>query len=90
MKTPLTSFERVELAQEIFDLVYREVETFREKNIGADLAYLLGAIVDTTEETSSVDWGLAYGDERPYLLDLFERLLPADHLVWQFIERDEP
>ena len=81
--SPLTDEDRLGLALEIFDLVYHNVDDFRSENIGVDLAYLLGAIVDRIEGTAVVDWSAEA--EAPALLLLLERLVPADHRVWQFI-----
>ena len=66
------------LSRIVYEQVRNGVETFEEQNIGADLAYLLGAIVRNTV----VEW------ERPDLPELHRVLagiFPLDHPVWGFI-----
>ena len=84
----MTRDEKAELALSVFDTLYDETETFREENIGADLAYLMGAILDTGEE-SYVDWSTeAYG-EPPALLEILRRTFPHACPVWNYIILDD-
>ena len=80
----ITDQERLDLAHEIFDLVYDKCETFREDNVGADLAYLMGAITDKKHPNDSfVD---VYTDEdEPKLISILKDNLPDDHRVWEFV-----
>lgn len=76
--------DKARLAQEIFCAVFDHHDTFREENIGADLAYLLGAImlgdhVDWTEEN--------YGHSGIVPKFITENF-PPDHDVWTFVITD--
>ena len=85
----MTKEEKADLALKVFDIVYNETETFREENIGADLAYLMGAILDTGKE-SYVDWSTeVYGEEPPALLEILKRSFPRHAPVWNYIIVDD-
>lgn len=76
------------LAHEVWEKVFCETDSFRENNIGADLAYLMGAIIDLRfPDDSFVDWSPeGYGDDGPpALLGILKERFPADHAVWEFI-----
>lgn len=80
--------ERCKLAREVFDAAFEARESFREEHIGADLAYLLGAIVDYRNfRDAIVDWSPeAYGEEPPALLAILKEKFPSrHHKVWEFI-----
>lgn len=81
---PMT-LERGILALEVYDIVFKAFESFREQNIGADLAYLMGAILDGPG--SYVDWSNDYDDgETPPLLPLLREHFPEKHEVWHYIQ----
>jgi len=76
---------RCRLAREVFDKVYDARESFRVNDLGADVAYLLGAILDPEDQGRSwVDWTL--GATRPDTVALFKEVFPPNHGVWKFIE----
>lgn len=86
MKTkPLTLTQRARLAHEVFDKVFNAVEAFRANNLGADVCYLLGAILDDPDKKSFVDWSEPIGTEFIHTRRLFRKLFPRNHPVWQFI-----
>lgn len=62
-------------------------ESFREANVGADLAYLMGAITDLDyPHDSFVDWTVdGYGETPPPILEILKANFPSDHVVWEFI-----
>ena len=85
----MTREEKADLALKVFDTVYNETETFREENIGADLAYLMGAILDTGED-SYVDWSSeVYAEEKPTLLEILKKGFPRKAPIWNYIIVDD-
>lgn len=78
----LTDLQRVRLIREVYDALFRETESFREDDVGVQLAYLFGAIADRsgreTIELRSQDDGR--------VLALLERLFAEGHAVWDFID----
>ncbi len=84
----MTSTQRCILANTVFDCVFANCETFREDNVGADLAYLLGAITDLHNPNDSfVDWSVeGYGKTPPRLLEIIRREFPLEHDVWRFVK----
>ncbi len=83
-KSKFSAKKRVACARDVFDCAFGASETFRVDNIGADLAYLMGAILDDDKE-SFVDWTRdAHGDMPPPLLAILEKGLPR-HPAWRFI-----
>ncbi|MBW3598184.1 MAG: hypothetical protein KY475_13050 [Planctomycetes bacterium] len=64
--------QRARLAVEIFDTVFRATETFEE--VGAELAYLLGAIL----KDSAAEYHL---NESP-LYDILSIPFPDTHPIW--------
>lgn len=74
------------LASEVFKLAIDATESFAEQDIGVDLAYLLGAIVEPSG-IGKVDWSTAGGHDEPtVLLNTLRERLPASHPVWKHIQ----
>jgi hypothetical protein len=73
-----TAQARCDLIERVMEAVYDGTESFRDGGLGADLAYLAWAITADTR----VQWETDSPTRR-----LFERLFPADDLVWKRIER---
>lgn len=73
------------LAREIFQVLVHETETFREDNVGADLAYLMGAILDPSGE-EFVDWRPCSCPQAPTLLTLLREHFDATHSLWSHIK----
>lgn len=71
-------------AHEVFSAVLDKTESFEHQNIGTDLAYLLGAIVDPSGE-GIVDWSQEVRDEPPALLAILRERLPKGHPGWKHI-----
>lgn len=71
-------------AHEVFSAVLNATESLELQNIGTDLAYLLGAIVEPSGE-GFVDWSKEVRDEPPALLGILCERLPKDHAVWKHI-----
>lgn len=76
----LSDSDKLQLAREVFDSVYNDSESFREYNLGSDLSYILGAIID--REYSTVDWSTPCCE---VTLNMFKRLFPEHHQVWNYI-----
>lgn len=82
MNTP----SRIELARQVFECAFEGFESFREQNVGADLGYLLGALLDPPEKESFVDWTPdVYGVEPPALLAVLQKNFKDDSPLWDFI-----
>jgi hypothetical protein len=79
--------ERLKLAKEIFDAVFNHFDTFRDDNIGADLAYLLGAIL--CDDDANVDWTEENYGNSGEVPKFIEESFPKDHPVWGFIVTDK-
>jgi hypothetical protein len=75
-----------ELALTIFETVLRETESLREQNVGADLAYLLGAILTNNASCNHLDCERDGGHEA--ILAVLADTFPPSHEVWTFIQRD--
>lgn len=71
-------------AHEVFSAVLEGTESFEHQDIGTDLAYLLGAIVDPSGE-GIVDWDPEVRDEPPALLAVLRERLPKGHVAWKHI-----
>jgi hypothetical protein len=69
---------RCDLVERVMQTVYDATESFRDNGLGTDLAYLAWAIIAGTH----VEWVAESPTRR-----LFERLFPADDLVWHRIEQ---
>jgi hypothetical protein len=80
--------DRLKLIDEVYDHVFGSVDTFEEEYdrgetpIGADLAYLLGAIARGNRVEFSARHSLWW------LLVDPEHGLPRGHPVWQFVHAD--
>lgn len=86
----LETCNRLLLAHRIFDLVYEHTEVFYDHNVGSDLAYLMGAIVDVKNPLDSfVDWSDNNMETPPLLFEILKQNLPADHIVWEFVMIEE-
>lgn len=84
---PLTNEERLALIKDVCQMAFDNSESFRESHFGADLAYLVTAIVD--DEHVSVDWTEeGYGDKCE-LLGMIGSFYDQRHNIWKFIIRDE-
>lgn len=68
--------QRAALAASIYTTVFERAESFEEQNIGADLAYLMGAIL--TEKH------VEFGVTRPLMLILVNEY-PPEHSVWTYV-----
>ena len=68
--------QRAALAASIYELVFKRTESFEEQNIGADLSYLMGAIL--TEKH------VEFGVTRPLMLILANEY-PPEHSVWTYV-----
>lgn len=76
---PLPKRKKLDLILEVYQAVYEMCDTFEEEAIGADLAYLMGAIARSQICT--------WHEGRPLVLALREKF-PPEHPVWGFIETD--
>ena len=74
------------LALEMFELAFNSFESFHDGVVGADLAYLMGAILDMSDD-SFVDWTDAAIDDSHLLPAHMFLACPPDHPVWQFVVR---
>lgn len=78
----LDHLARASLAEEVYDAIFRGVETFEPDHIGEDLAYLMGAIL----KDGKVEWNKRYnGAPRPIVTILLTELTDT-HVVWQFVD----
>ena len=75
-----------ELALSVYETVFRETESFRENNVGVDLAYLLGAILKNSPSENWLDCVSDGGHEE--ILSVLSDDFPPSHSVWTFIQRD--
>ncbi len=76
------------LALTVYETVFRETESFRENNIGVDLAYLLGAIFKNTPDGVRLECENGGGHEG--ILSVLTDAFPPSHSVWKFVQRDSP
>jgi hypothetical protein len=72
--------DRLALLAEVYAAVYEGCESFERDEVGADLAYLLGAIA----RGSSCEWP----EGRPLVL-LLRAAFPDGHPVWGFVSTEE-
>ena len=81
------SFEQMrELALSVYETVFRETESFRENNVGADLAYLLGAILKNNPVEA---WLVCESNgHHDAILSALTDAFPPSHPVWTFIQRE--
>jgi hypothetical protein len=75
--------QRLQLLRELYETAHNETESFEQEDVGADLAYLMGAVL----EDSHCSWEA----DRP-LVRLLREHLPSSHAAWEFIhiETEEP
>ena len=77
--------QRARCAKEVYNAIFLGTVSFEEDDIGADLAYLLGAIL--------LDDFCSWPTTRP-ILGILRETFPANHAVWQHItlenEEGEP
>jgi len=74
---------RHNLAQLVYETAFQGTESFRENDIGADLAYLLGAILSG----GKVDWSPElFPVKPPALLAILTPAFPADSSLWKHID----
>ncbi|MEI6236579.1 MAG: hypothetical protein WCT04_26270 [Planctomycetota bacterium] len=78
--------ETRDLARSVFEAVFHETESFREGNVGADLAYLMGAILKNTPNDVRLDCEHEGGHEG--ILAALTDSFPSEHAVWTFVHRD--
>lgn len=72
------------LACEVFDAVYDGSESFEEDNIGADLAYLMYAILHGDHCVPEL--GCEWSKYRPIILLLRKAFPSRKHKVWKHIK----
>lgn len=91
MTASMSFEERAILATEVFNAVFYAHQSFREDNVGADLAYLMGAILSPPEQGDFVDWSSeALGSEMtPLILDTLQTCFHSSHAVWRFIRLEQ-
>ena len=77
-----------ELALSVYETVFRETESFQETSVGADLAYLLGAILKNTPDEARFECERNGGHEA--ILSALTDAFPPSHRVWTFIQRETP
>ena len=73
--------DKLRLLRELYDCIYKSVESFEsEDRIGADLAYLLGAILTD----STCEWAR----NRP-ILHFLRETCEEDHTIWDYIQVED-
>lgn len=79
----MTDSERVKLVHDVLNDCVGSTSTILSDagDLGGQLAYLLGAICNTSIERPGIE--LEEGDD---VLDFFRMVFPDEHAVWQFIE----
>lgn len=77
-----------DLALSVYETVFRETESFRESNVGVDLAYLLGAILKNTPDDAWLECASDGGHEG--ILAVLTNAFPQSHSVWTFVRRETP
>lgn len=70
--------QRHALAVEVYEHILGATESFEEQNIGADLAYLLGAILKGSE----VEWD---SESPPALNGVLSEGFEFAHPVWEYV-----
>ncbi len=78
---PITALGQARLAKYIYQYVYSESESFEEHDLGADLAYLLGAILTSTRSRLVV---CELAESRLLVEKLRDGYKP-NHAVWEHI-----
>jgi len=69
--------QRFDLAVQVYDYLYENTQSFEEDNIGADLAYLMAAILKEVQ----VEFGIA----QP-IVRILDQGFPREHALWTYIE----
>lgn len=83
MNTKLTSEQKIKIIKQVFNACVNFSDSFDNDNIGADLAYLFGAIAKGT----CVDFTENGAGERPALYQILINEFPETHVIWKFILR---
>jgi hypothetical protein len=84
--TILSSLERAELANQVYNCAFEASESFREDSVGADVAYLMGAILDDPAKRSTVNWTRDdHSNRSPALLCALRAKFPPTSPLWNFI-----
>jgi hypothetical protein len=86
MKPHPSDAARRALAVAVYETAFAAFESFREQNVGADLAYLMAAIL--APGSDFVDWTRDAMDTVPPLLGALRAKFPEDSQLWQFIRLD--
>lgn len=68
--------DMIELLQELYRVMYKRTNSFELNNIGADLAYLMGAIVS--------DNCCVWPANQP-LVAILQENFPPDHAIWNYL-----
>lgn len=90
MKTPqsrppsLGASLRARIAWEVYRAAQADTDSFHQDDIGPDLAYLLGAILQPDGD-GFVDWSRDVMDAPPRLHAILRNIIPATHPVWNYI-----
>jgi hypothetical protein len=74
---------RAQIASAVYDCAHEAFESFREGNIGADLAYLMGVILSKPELQLVVDWSRS--GCAPELLTALREKFPPESPLWNYI-----
>jgi hypothetical protein len=72
--------KQLELLKCLYQTVYQQTESLEQGDVGADLAYLMGAILNQ----SRCEWP----EDRP-LVQLLRHHFDPRHRIWKFIELEE-
>lgn len=65
---------------EVYQTVLEATESFEMQNVGANLAYLLGALA----QGKTCEWSFGRKAARPWI-GLLRELFPADHFIWAHV-----
>jgi hypothetical protein len=83
----LTDTDRIALARRVAEVIFENFESYRGDNVGADLAYLLTAIIDLPSKDAAVDWTEdSYGAKPPAILAVLKAEFGPDSPLWGFIK----
>lgn len=78
--------ERAKLAAYVFEVIYEAFDAFAEDYVGADLAYLMGAILDSPKKKSYVDWSPEIiVDREVAILPILRENFPPRSILWSYI-----
>ena len=77
-----------QLALSVYETVFREAESFQEANVGADLAYLLGAILKNAPDEARLE--CERNGRHEAILSALTDAFPPSHPVWTFIQSEPP